>query len=128
VLAATLAVALAACAPYVAPWEFTTGEDIAEAERVATLLAQRSGLPELGNSDPGTRKGFDRAANARISSMIVFDVMDPAEQDRIIEILRDIRKSVRKPILVGFVKTSVDRSKPPERAVSWETVRQQLIR
>jgi hypothetical protein len=127
VLAATLAVALGACAPYVAPWEFTTGEDIAEAERVAALLAQRSGLPQLG-MDLGTRKGFNRTANARISSMIVYDVIDPAEQDRVIEILREIRQSVRKPILVGFVKTSVDRSKPHERQVTWDTVRERLIR
>src|SRR5262245_44496420 len=65
VVAATLTVVLGACAPYVAPWEFTTGEDIAEAERVAALLAERSGLPLLGNADLGSRKGIDRAANAR---------------------------------------------------------------
>jgi hypothetical protein len=35
---------------------------------------------------------------------------------------------VRKPILVGFVKTSVDRSKPHERQVTWDTVREGLIR
>ena len=91
-------------------------------------LRERSGLPELGFEDRGRKKDFNRTANARVSSMIVFDVTDPAEQDRVIEILRGIRKSVRKPILVGFVKTSVDRSKPIERAVSWETVRELLIR
>jgi hypothetical protein len=128
VLAATLAVALGACAPYVAPWEFTTGEDIAEAERVAALLAERSGLPELGFEHLGRKKGFNRGANARISSMIVCDVLDPAEQDRIIEILRDIRKTAPKAIHVVFVKISVDRSKPLERQVTSEPVRMLTIR
>jgi hypothetical protein len=92
------------------------------------VLTERSGLPRLPMDAWGLKKGFSNTANPRLSSIMMFDVTDPVEQDRVIEILREARQRVAtKPIRVGFVKTHIDRSKPPERAVSWETVRELTI-
>lgn len=84
-----------------------TSGDAAEAVNVTDALRQRYTFPVMSKFDP-TKPAAGAEAGVRETYVTVVGVLEATEQDRVLEILRDIRKSLgTKPLRVRFYREEV---------------------
>jgi hypothetical protein len=102
-----------------------SASDAGEALEVSNALKERYRFPVMSKIDP-TRPAAGARPGVDVTFVTVIGVVDPAEQDRVIAVLRDIRAVIAtKPILVRFYREEVLTQTSP---TSWQRDNLGLLR
>lgn len=99
-----MALACAACSLIPIP---ISGDDADEAGAVAAALEKRYDFPVKSKLEP-TKPAVGAWPGVDVTTIVIVGVIDPAEQDKIVAIVQDIRQAVaKKPIVVRFYREEV---------------------